>query len=215
MRDKLVDYIEHIEEQTKVLQHLRQRIVTSLETDTEIGPCIYAVKSRVKSFSHLQEKITRKRRLGKKITKANVWEAITDLVGVRVLLLYPQYFENIHKFITAQVKKKEWVFVEQPKAYTWDEDMKTFFSKKLKIITESKESLYTSVHYVIRLPESRIACEIQVRTLWEEIFGEIDHNINYPKKTKDLVVSSLLKSMAKMAAAGSKLAETIGRQIQI
>ena len=173
------------------------------------------MKSRVKSFSHLQEKVKRKRRQGKKITRANVWEKITDLVGVRVLLLYPQYFENIHKFILSQVKKKEWVFVEPPKAYTWDEDMKTFFSKKLKVMTESKESLYTSVHYVIRFPDSRIACEIQVRTLLEEVFGEIDHHINYPKKTKDLVVASLLKSMAKLVAAGSKLAETIGRQTMI
>ena len=211
MRDKIVDYIENLEEQTHVLQHLRQRIVTSLETCAEIESCIYAVKSRVKSFCHLQEKIKRKRLLGKKITKSNIFEKITDLVGVRVLLLYPQYFENIHRFIMSQVKKKEWVFVEPPKAYTWDEDMKTFFAKKLNVATESKDSLYTSVHYVIRFPDSRVACEIQVRTLLEAVFGEIDHHINYPKKTKNLVLAGLLKSMAKLVAAGSKLAETIGR----
>jgi hypothetical protein len=41
--------------------------------------------------------------------------------------------------------------------------------------------MYTSVHYIIGSgSQTPLTCEIQVRTLMEEVWGEVDHKINYP-----------------------------------
>lgn len=50
------------------------------------------------------------------------------------------------------------------------------FFKGFEIDCQQKESYYTSVHYLVKpKEESSIICEIQVRTLFEEIWGGIDH----------------------------------------
>ena len=43
-----------------------------------------------------------------------------------------------------------------------------------------------------------ICCEIQVRTLFEEIWGEIDHTINYPHSTESIACKEQLKVLTKL-----------------
>ena len=58
------------------------------------------------------------------------------------------------------------------------------------IDTETSDTLYTSVHYVIESnSRTRITCEVQVRTLSEEVWGEVDHKINYPHPYIESTVS--------------------------
>ncbi len=56
-----------------------------------------------------------------------------------------------------------------------------------------------------------IACEIQVRTLFEEVWGEIDHVLNYPEPTNSIACTEQLRVLAKMVGAGTRLAEAIFR----
>nr|WP_176561568.1 MULTISPECIES: hypothetical protein [Pseudomonas syringae group] len=110
--------------------------------------------------------------------------------------------------------KNDWHLVEPPKAYTWDPESAEFF-KKLDINTELKESHYTSLHYVIRpKAESDVVCEIQVRTLFEEIWGEVDHSLNYPSPTDNVACSEQLRVLAKVVGAGSRLVDSIFRTAQ-
>ncbi len=84
--------------------------------------------------------------------------------------IYFDQFTDIHQAIMEQINSGEWVLFEDPKAYTWDPETEEFFNK-LAINTKRKES-YTSVHYVIKPnnKENIFCCEIQVRTLFEEIW---------------------------------------------
>jgi ppGpp synthetase/RelA/SpoT-type nucleotidyltranferase len=76
----------------------------------------------------------------------------------------------------------------------------------------SKPSFYTSVHYVILANrKTKITCEIQVRTLTEELWGEIDHLINYPHKTKILACKEQLATLARAASTCSRLVDSILR----
>ncbi len=80
------------------------------------------------------------------------------------------------------------------------------------INVEVKESFYTSIHYVVRpRADSEVACEIQVRTLFEEIWGEIDHQINYPTPTESLACQEQIRVLARLVGAGSRLADAIYR----
>jgi len=56
---------------------------------------------------------------------------------------------------------------------------------------------------------SPLTCEIQVRTLFEEAWGEIDHALNYPRATEILACKEQLRVLAKLASTGTRLADSI------
>lgn len=150
---------------------------------------------------------------GNKALAEGIDTVVNDLIGVRVLYLYQDQFQLIHNELLKKVDEtKDWMFVEAPKAYTWDPETREYF-EKLNIHTEVRDTYYTSVHYVIKPNNelSNITCEIQVRTLFEEIWGEIDHTINYPHPTEIIACKEQLRVLAKLVSTGTRLADSIFR----
>ena len=175
------------------------------------SPIVYTIKSRLKDPTHLLDKISRKTGRGSHITQGNIFETITDLAGVRILHLYQDQFPQIHEHIMRNIEAQEWFFHEQPIVYSWDPEATEFF-KALGLRTEIKESYYTSIHYIVKPREdSNIHCEIQVRTLFEEIWGEIDHSINYPHPTPSQACREQLRVLSKLVSTGTRLADSIYR----
>ena len=151
-------------------------------------PLVHSVKARLKDPTHLAEKLRRKYVRDNQLCfpPAELGLHITDLAGLRVMHLHQLQFANIHKAIMKKVGDADWHLMEPVKAYTWDPESRTYF-ESLELECQVKESFYTSVHYVLRpRQESQIACEVQVRTLFEEIWGEVDHSLNYPTATDNL-----------------------------
>lgn len=174
---------------------------------------IHSIKTRIKDPEHLRDKLYRKLEEGKNINKENFRFEITDLVGIRILYLYQDQFKIIHNQIMQQIEKnREWTLVEPPKAYSWDPESAQLFDD-LGIEHDIKDTYYTSVHYVIKPcnNEHSICCEIQVRTLFEEIWGEIDHTINYPHPTESIACREQLKVLAKLISTGTRLSDSIFR----
>ena len=172
---------------------------------------IHSVKTRIKDIDHLREKIARKNNDQASICADNIFERITDLAGVRILHLSQDQFPLIHDSIFEKIRSNDWYLNEKPKAYTWDPESVEFF-KKFDLEVERKESFYTSIHYLIRpRKDSIICCEIQVRTLFEEIWGEVDHLLNYPKKCDILACREQILVLAKLVGAGSRLVDAIFR----
>lgn len=181
-----------------------------------VFPIVHSVKSRLKDREHLREKLARKWDDENPVSKENIFERVTDLAGVRVLHLYQDQFPKIHAEITNKVAVlKDWHLPEAPKAYTWDPESRLFF-ENLGVNVQVKDSFYTSVHYLIRpRADSPICCEIQVRTLFEEIWGEVDHGLNYPVASSVLSCREQLRVLAKMVGAGSRLVDSIFRTAEI
>lgn len=178
-------------------------------------PIIHSIKTRLKDPDHLRDKIERKRKKGMVITNDNLFREITDLIGLRVLHLYQDQFPVIHQEILKYISEGDWVFVEAPKAMTWDPESQKMYDD-LKIVTEVRPTFYTSVHYLIKPNNSNpnpISCEIQVRTLFEEIWGEIDHSINYPHQTEDVACKEQLRVLSKLVSTGTRLADSIFRTL--
>ena len=172
-------------------------------------PVVHSVKSRIKSNEHLLDKIQRKQTKGREITSANCFHEITDFAGVRILHLRQDDFGKIKEVIDAKVAAGDWYLVEQPIAYTWDPEYEKYFVD-LGCRCERKDSFYTSVHFVVRpRQDSPLSCEIQVRTLFEEIWGEIDHSLNYPHPTTVASCQEQLRVLAKVVGAGSRLVTSI------
>ena len=188
-------------------QQVANFFLTSRHFQTQPLPLVHTVKSRIKDPDHLREKIRRKWADGP-VDATNVFQRITDLAGVRVLHLYSRQFEAIHQAIRLHIDAKNWVLLEEPVAYSWDPDATEFLSS-LGIEAKTKES-YTSIHYVVKShSRSDVSCEIQVRTLFEEVWGEVDHAINYPKQTTNVACREQLRVLAKLASTGTRLADSI------
>jgi putative GTP pyrophosphokinase len=190
----------------------RQQVVSFFEKSrhfaTQPLPLIHSVKSRLKDPAHLSGKVKRKWKQ-KKISPLNLFRVVNDLAGVRVLHLYTEQFSEIHQAIQNHISGGNWILAEAPIAYSWDpETTKYFQSLGVKAVT--RESYYTSIHYVVK-PHAKtdITCEIQVRTLFEEVWGEIDHALNYPTETPIMACKEQLKVLAKLTSTGTRLANSI------
>ena len=192
----------------------RENTVRFFETHPQLiqSPrTVHSVKSRMKDLEHLREKIQRKSSSDDPITPDNIFERITDIAGVRVLHLCQSQFTDIHTAIKEKLNSQDWVLFEPPKAYTWDPESQDFFTSH-DLNVEVKDSLYTSIHYVIKPREnSPVSCEIQVRTLFEEVWGEIDHMSNYPDPTHSVFLKEQIGVLARLVGAGSRLADSIWR----
>ncbi len=206
--------VERVQSQLHDIDLFRDYTVRFFETHpdlTQSPQIVHSVKSRMKDLLHLREKIQRKSSAEDPITPENIFDRVTDIAGVRVLHLYQAQFTQIHRAINQKLDSQDWVLYEDPKAYTWDPESRGFFENQ-GLNVEVKESLYTSVHYVIKPREdSPVSCEIQVRTLFEEVWGEIDHLVNYPEPTDNIACREQIGVLARLVGAGSRLADLICR----
>ncbi|EBB0845103.1 (p)ppGpp synthetase [Klebsiella pneumoniae] len=214
MNMKNEDIIQRINEHIHDYEIFSDRIVSYITRDPILKEHVHSHKKRTKDIEHLDEKITRKNdRIrevgGLEINKDNVMDLITDIVGIRILHLHQGQFDAIHKRLMKYVDDGELALYEKPKAYTWDPEYASFFRDE-GITTEQKESFYTSVHYVFKANStSKITCEVQVRTLFEEVWGEIDHAVNYPKESENIFIKEQLKVFARIVGAGTRMSHSI------
>lgn len=200
---------------------LFQQTIRNFFESPSLSKHVHSVRHRIKDIEHLMEKIERKNRQDSllpeneqkgAINAKNLFNRVTDIAGVRVLHLHSSQMEHIHAAIQSKIDDDEFVLVEPPVAYTWDIDSMHYFNR-IGIRTEIKESYYTSIHYVLRPnPKSIATCEVQIRTLLEETWGEIDHAMNYPHSTNDRYCKEQLKIFAKLIGAGTHLADSIMRK---
>ncbi|ACR69424.1 (p)ppGpp synthetase [Edwardsiella ictaluri] len=198
-----------------LFEHFMNGVVDTFRLDPSLNdyhhPVIHTIKSRLKDVDHLRDKIERKNSSDAPISEENVFYRVTDLAGVRILHLYQDQLKNIHELIQKKVDDGDWFYRESPIAYSWDPESCDFFTS-LGLTPKIKESYYTSIHYVIKpKTDSNICCEIQVRTLFEEIWGEIDHTINYPHPTENFACKEQLRVLSKLVSTGTRLADSIFR----
>lgn len=189
------------------IQKKFEAMVTSLDTvgryvvDQMIScPAIHSINYRLKDSEHLLEKIVRKKCENKKriITVENFTEEIKDLIGIRALHLFKEDWLNIHKYIC-----ENWELAEEPVAFVRHGDNKriiNFYKRNNCQVREHKFG-YRSIHYRMKTNSNKkdYFVEVQVRTLFEEAWGEIDHQVRYPyEMNNDLLVrlSSILNRLA-------------------
>ena len=193
---------------------LADRIESYIKRDPILKENVHSFKRRTKDINHLDDKISRKNRERESkglelINKDNVFDIITDVCGIRILHLHLGQFKSIHEALVKYVNSGDIYLYENPKAYTWDPEYKALF-ENLNINTMLKDSFYTSVHYVFKATEdSNITCELQVRTLFEEAWAEIDHVVNYPESSEDLVIKEQLNIFARIVGAATRIAHSI------
>lgn len=172
---------------------------------------IHSVKSRVKDADRLIEKIIRKTQNRREkhgadfqFSVENYKEEITDLIGIRAIHIFKEDWENIHNFILSTWK------INEITANVRDGDDTRRF-EELDIQIQSRKSGYRSVHYLIEFfPTSqKVIAEIQVRTIFEEGYGEIDHQLRYSHKKIPEVLALNLLLFNRIAGSSDEMASLI------
>lgn len=210
--DILVDYFVSHKGQFSVLL---DSLHSNIEHSPTIKKLIHSTKSRIKDPEHLKDKLIRKAKeaaTDKKqflYTKDNLFSKINDLAGFRILHLHTKQFEYIDEELKRIFKEQQWRIIEGPNARTWDDESRSYF-ESIGVETSANPNMYTSVHYIISPnTSSAITCEIQVRTLMEEVWGEVDHTINYPHKSESLSCREQIKTLARVTSSCSRLVDSI------
>jgi ppGpp synthetase/RelA/SpoT-type nucleotidyltranferase len=181
----------------------------------DTGPNIGALNKRIKDPEHLRDKLLRKfgkcKEDGKlfDITTENMFEKITDLGGIRILHLHTKQVQEIDRELRTITEEMRITLSEGPFARTWDDESRNFFSQ-LGFSTQESPTMYTSVHYVVA-SNSRtvVTCEIQVRTLMEEVCGEVNHAINYPQEIDSVACTEQIRALARSTSSATRLVDAI------
>jgi putative GTP pyrophosphokinase len=218
LRSKYAQVVKVYEDNIEAFEFFHKHVRNFFEARS-LARHVHSVRHRLKELDHLLEKIERKnaedaalKQQQGPITAENLFSRVTDIAGVRVLHLHISQFDAIHKALMTKVDEGEFTLFEDPKAYTWDPESAGYF-QGLGLQRELKDSYYTSIHYVLRPNTKSVAtCEIQVRTLLEEVWGEVDHTMNYPNPTKDEHCREQIRVLARLVGAGTHLADSIMRR---
>jgi len=169
---------------------------------------VHSYGFRLKDETHLAEKLIRKKIENPdiEIGKENFFSEITDLAGLRILQLYKTHIKDIHEFIC---NCKEWELSREPVAYNFSPRFLKIF-KELDMEVREKSTGYSSAHYVVNDVEHKNCyCEIQVRTLFEEGWSEIDHTFNYPRQKPGKVCQTLLETLKRVCDVAVYIADQI------
>jgi len=166
-------------------------------------PEVHSLRFRIKNAEHLVEKIIRKKLADadRVINSDNYESEITDLIGIRAMHLFKQDWEAIHNFLTHSFETHE-----QPKAYIREGDARESYGAK-DCAVEIHPAGYRSVHYLVTTTPSRKShiAEVQVRTLFEEGWSEIDHRLRYPYETDDILLGQLLSLLNRLAGSADEM----------
>ena len=180
---------------------------------------IHSYRYRTKRVEHLLEKIIRKRKENPEkfalLDHTNYYKFVTDLIGIRVFFLYREDWKHFHHYLTSQFENDPALYIrdrladfdedpdhyylaERPRAYKRTGDSKIYDGSQIQIISDG---IYRSLHYIVKYRGQYI--EIQGRTLFEEGWGEVDHDIVY----KDAEDDEMLRDYSKLLNRLSGLAD--------
>jgi len=172
---------------------------------------VHTVKSRIKDPDRLIEKIIRKTRdrklkYGKdfQFTLDNYKNEINDLIGIRVIHIFKEQWQEIHEFIT-----KTWKVIEVTANVREGDNTRKF--EELGIEVRSRISGYRSVHYLVEFypTNEKVIAEIQVRTIFEEGYGEIDHRLRYSHVEIPEILKSNILLFNRIVGSADEMASLI------
>lgn len=167
------------------LEHPATAIVNIFLSKEAKDQGVHSVRYRLKDPNSLIEKIIRKKIKSNKldVNISNYMHKITDLIGIRILHPFKLDWYPIHNYIRKTFSLKKGT---KPIIYYKEDDEPEFIKLCEKMGCKQKKHPigYRSVHYVVstQLTKETYFAEIQVRTIFEEGWSEIDHKIRYTFK---------------------------------
>ena len=167
---------------------------------------VQRIHTRIKRVESVVDKIRRKPDSFPAGLTPISFRQMPDIIGVRVVIYFLSHIPLIHRKLQQSDIFEVCGGKDAPVAY-----LSSNLAKRLALLdikNEEKESGYASIHYVLRLknssvpPEDRPWFELQLRTLTEDIWGEIEHVLGYkPNKRTSFAVRRQFQIISKLLGA--------------
>ncbi|WP_205418010.1 GTP pyrophosphokinase [Enterobacter cloacae] len=182
---------------------------------------VHSVRWRIKSPSHLLNKIIRKLteeqppEKYKNINAENYKSIITDLIGVRAIYLFKSNWKEVHEHILSRwtIKQDEPVMI-----YHRHGDIMDTYADHPDCKQEIHKHNYRSIHYVVpatNIESVQVYCEIQTRTIFEEGWSEIDHQVRYPDYSDDENLMSYLNIFNRLAGSADEMGSYVNDLVEL
>ncbi|MDB5056434.1 MAG: hypothetical protein JWM44_4484 [Bacilli bacterium] len=204
--DELTEIFESYSKEVAGLTDIGQVITNELMRVKNV----HSVRFRAKDPTHLIEKIIRKRdeKPDRIITIENYRDQITDLIGIRAIHLLKSQWIPIHEYIL-----KKWDIIEQPIAYHREGDSTAYIDMfaQHKFNIQLHPFGYRSLHYIISTKpgKQKYHAEIQVRTIFEEGWSEIDHRVRYPYAKDNTLFAEFLSIFNRLSGSADEMGSFI------
>ena len=188
---------------------------------------IHSYRYRTKRVEHLLEKVVRKKKENPekfaRLDHTNYYKFVTDLIGIRVFFLYREDWKNFHQYLTSRFENDPALYIqdrladfdedpdhyylaERPRAYKRTGDSKIYDGNEIQIISDG---IYRSLHYIVKYRGQYI--EIQGRTLFEEGWGEVDHDIVYKEAEDDEMLRDYSKLLNRLSGLADEMSSYFRR----
>ena len=164
------EYQDNLPRFREVEQEVKEKLKKSL---SDAGLLVAAIESRVKAYDSLAGKLELKGQ------KYNSLADITDILGVRVITFY---IDDVDKVASA---------VERLFEIDWDN---TVDKRK---IHEIDSFGYLSLHYICSVPGFPYRFEIQMRTLLQHAWANMDHDTGYKSGVE--IPKRYMRNMSRLA----------------
>jgi len=158
---------------------------------------INSIKSRLKSFLSIKEKLTRREL---PFSLKSLEENINDVAGIRVICSFP---EDVYTLAEALLKQDDITLIE-----------------KKDYIAKPKPNGYRSLHLIVSVPvflahEKRLMkVEIKIRTIAMDFWASLEHQLRYKKEfefSEDMAKE--LSDCAALSAALDLRMEKLRKQV--
>ena len=172
---------------------------------------VHSVRWRIKDPEHLMVKIIRKTTKDSgyykekylTISVENYFNEITDLIGMRALHLFKQdCFEIIDSL------DETWEKIEDITVYIRKGDRDHDYSNYPDWNVELHKAGYRSIHFVFSdkpYKKLEVCTEVQVRTIFEEGWSEIDHKIRYPNFSNNADIGAFLDIFNRLSGSADEM----------
>lgn len=105
--------------------------------------------------------------------------------------------------------ENHYYFAEEPKVHIRNGDFRDIYEGVLSPDCIMDGKIYRAVHYIIKY--KGIYLEIQLRTLFEESWSEIDHAIAYPYYKEDPILREYTELLNRLAGLADEMGGFFGR----
>ncbi|WP_406841952.1 GTP pyrophosphokinase [Morganella morganii] len=151
----------------------------------------------------------------KGINSRNYKSIITDLIGVRAIYLFKSDWKEVHEHILSRWKTKE---DESVMIYHREGDIMDIYAGHTECKQEIHKHNYRSIHYVVpatNIESVQVYCEIQTRTIFEEGWSEIDHQVRYPDYSDDETLMSYLTIFNRLAGSADEMGSYVNELVEL
>ena len=187
-----------------ILNNIQNALAGSIELNPRP-----VLKSRIKSFKSYYKKVLRQK--ANEIYSSNGLVCLTDMIGVRVVCAFLEDVSVAVKQISGNFSVRE---IERKGS---DHNFKEFGYESIHILidipTECMDLSALSPEYVKNHPiPKELCCEIQVRTILQDAWAEVEHELIY--KTEFTPFDEPLRRKLACVNASLSLADTIFQEIR-